>query len=184
MEFEVEAEVQRWSVRLRALIYERGSTVAATERALGWSNGYLGQVLRPGRPALKVEQVLALARFLEVPLPEFFGELYDLRPAGQATGLDPLELVRIIEERARAVAGDVAREELEATRAEQRSTIAHFATRARKMHRRVERARAASERHLRDLLECALSGLVELGGRETVPERAGTPREATRQTGS
>jgi transcriptional regulator with XRE-family HTH domain len=96
-------QVQRWSARLRALMRERELTMAAVERGLGWSHGYLRQVLRPGRPALKAEQVVALAGFLGVSPGEFFGGLYGLVPAEQAEP-KPEQLRRLVEAEVRAAA--------------------------------------------------------------------------------
>jgi hypothetical protein len=63
---------------------ERGRTGRSIERQLGWSTGYLSQILRDGPPALKVEHVLAILEALEVPPPEFFARLYDLAPVAPA----------------------------------------------------------------------------------------------------
>lgn len=98
-------EVRRWSDRLRVLIHERRATLASIERALGLGNGYLRQVLRPGSPALKVEQAFAILEVLNVPREEFLWGLYlgALDEADQA----PPELLRLIDRRARAAAEEV-----------------------------------------------------------------------------
>jgi hypothetical protein len=50
-----EKEIRRWSWRLRDLMREGGRTQRSLEVEAGWGKGYLTQVLRDGRPALKVE---------------------------------------------------------------------------------------------------------------------------------
>lgn len=104
------AGVDSWASALKGLMREKGRTGRSVERALGWSTGYLSQVLRPGPPALKVVHVLDILRELHVPETEFFGRLYspDLAPRAPRDELRDLireEIAAIERQRARDLAG-------------------------------------------------------------------------------
>ncbi|MEM7052620.1 MAG: hypothetical protein AAF604_23350 [Acidobacteriota bacterium] len=71
-------QVMRWSWRLKDLLRERGLTQRWVEGHLGWASGYLSQLLAPGPPALKVQQVLEILTAIEVTPAEFFSGLYGL----------------------------------------------------------------------------------------------------------
>jgi transcriptional regulator with XRE-family HTH domain len=104
---DVAPQIRRWSWRLRDLLREHGRTFREIEEELGWSSGYLSQVLAPGTPALKVEHVLQVLDVLGVAASEFFADLYGLglpvRPeegAGKWT-IDPDQIERAVAEGAR-----------------------------------------------------------------------------------
>lgn len=104
---DVAPQIRRWSWRLRDLLREHGRTFREIEEELGWSSGYLSQVLAPGTPALKVEHVLQVLDVLGVSAAEFFADLYGLglpvRPdegAGRWT-IDPDQIERAVAEGAR-----------------------------------------------------------------------------------
>lgn len=71
MFFMDENETQRLIELLKEAIAKSGRSKREIERALGWSQGYLGSILR-GRIALKVWHVFALARELDVEPLSFF----------------------------------------------------------------------------------------------------------------
>lgn len=104
---EIEAHVRRWAWRLRDLLREHSRTFRSIEAELGWSAGYLSQVLGPGTPALKVEHVLQVLEILAVSPQEYFADLYGLglpvRPAGGAGGwtIDPSQIDRAVADGAR-----------------------------------------------------------------------------------
>jgi transcriptional regulator with XRE-family HTH domain len=101
---EIEAHIRRWSWRLRDLLHERSRTFRSVEAELGWSSGYLSQILAPGTPALKVEHVLHVLDVLGVSAPEFFADLYGLglpvRPEGDGGRwtIDPDQIDRAVAE--------------------------------------------------------------------------------------
>lgn len=64
-------EAQRLLKLLEEAIVQSGRSRRNIERSLGWSQGYLGSLLR-GRIALKVWHVFALARELEIEPLSFF----------------------------------------------------------------------------------------------------------------
>ncbi|MEM7483104.1 MAG: hypothetical protein AAF481_18185 [Acidobacteriota bacterium] len=54
---------------------------------MGWASGYLSQLLAPGPPALKVQQVLEILAAIDVTPAEFFSGLYGLgMPVPGGTG--------------------------------------------------------------------------------------------------
>jgi transcriptional regulator with XRE-family HTH domain len=148
-------EVQRWSARLRAIMRERELSMAAVERGLGWSHGYLRQVLRPGRPALKAEQVLALASFLEVSWADFFAGLYDLQPA--AATPDPAALVQQVEERAYAAGLAAVRKGLAAAAEENRRRVALLFAQVEALRPGADTARSIDPRDVLRLVGRLLS---------------------------
>lgn len=66
-----ENETKRLIELLKEAIAKSGRSMREIERALGWSQGYLGSILR-GRIALKVRHVFALARELGLEPLSFF----------------------------------------------------------------------------------------------------------------
>jgi transcriptional regulator with XRE-family HTH domain len=81
-------EVKRWSHHLRLWMTERGRSQRSVEREVGWGVGYLSQLLRPSPPDLKVRQLLAILRVLQVTPQAFFGGLYSEEDG--ATEMPPL----------------------------------------------------------------------------------------------
>lgn len=71
MIFMDENETQRLIELLKEAVAGSGRSMREIERALGWSQGYLGSILR-GRIALKVWHVFALARELDREPLSFF----------------------------------------------------------------------------------------------------------------
>jgi hypothetical protein len=81
----VEAQIRRWSWRLKDLIRERGRTQRWIEQQRGWATGYMSHLLRPGPPALKVEHVLTILEVIDVSPRDFFFELYALASSAPGT---------------------------------------------------------------------------------------------------
>lgn len=63
---DVSREVQRFSELLRLRIVASGMTQRAVERKLGWSAGYVSQLLR-GNQDLKLKQIYAILKAIGVP---------------------------------------------------------------------------------------------------------------------
>jgi transcriptional regulator with XRE-family HTH domain len=143
-------EIRRWSWRLRDLMREAGRTQRSIERDAGWGKGYLTQVLGEGRPALKVEHVLAILDLLGVSVEDFFGGLYGLHSGAAVAGFDPAAVERLIDRRLEEV--------LSAERAERqrqlesvRGEVAELSNEARL--RTPEEVRALVERAVERELE-------------------------------
>ncbi|MEM7482074.1 MAG: hypothetical protein AAF481_12940 [Acidobacteriota bacterium] len=68
--------VLAWSQMLRTLMREKRRSGRSVEQQLGWSSGYLSQVLGSGSPALKVSHVQDILGALEVAPEEFFARLF------------------------------------------------------------------------------------------------------------
>ena len=82
---DVEAQIRRWSWRLKDLLRERRRTQRWVEQQRGWAIGYMSHLLRPGPPALKVQHVLATLETIDVSPRDFFFELYGLSPGAPGT---------------------------------------------------------------------------------------------------
>lgn len=72
-------ESGRWREALERKIRHAGLTYRDVERKLGTGRDYLRHVLS-GRLELKAKHILGILAALEVPPPEFFGEIYGLVP--------------------------------------------------------------------------------------------------------
>lgn len=69
------ADYREWIVkRLRYLIELRGKSVAAVEKEMGWSRGFLGDALR-GEKRLSLESLLEVLEHLALDPAEFLGGL-------------------------------------------------------------------------------------------------------------
>ena len=139
-------EIRRWSWRLRDLMREGGRTQRSVEVEAGWGKGYLTQVLRDGRPALKVEHVLTILGLLGVAIEDFFSGLYDLHPGPGAVGLDAAAVERMIDRRLDEV--------LSAERAERQRQLERLRA---EIHRLRTGARRRSPQEVREAVEKALS---------------------------
>ena len=159
---------------------EAGRTQRSVEQEAGWGKGYLTQVLRDGRPALKVEHVLTILDLLGVSLEDFFSALYDLHPGPGAVGLDTAAVERMIDRRLDEV--------LSAERAERqrqlerlRAEIARLRTGARRRSPQEvrEAVEAALARELRRLAESAAKEGKKKRPRTRSPEPVAPEREPT-----
>ena len=174
-------EIRRWSWRLRDLMREGGRTQRSLEVEAGWGKGYLTQVLRDGRPALKVEHVLTILDLLGVTIEDFFSGLYDLHP-GRGAGLDATAVERMIDRRLDEL--------LSAERAERQAQLERLRAEIHKLRTGAQRrspqeVREAVEKALaRELLRLAESAAKE--GKRKRPKKPappapepGPPREET-----
>lgn len=73
-------EERRIAGLLRELIVQSGAPLESVERALGWGEGRLRDLL-DGRLRLGVEDVLEVLPLLNITPPDFFAWLYGFEPA-------------------------------------------------------------------------------------------------------
>ncbi len=118
-------EERRIAGLLRELIVQSGAPLESVERALGWGEGRLRDLL-DGRLRLGVEDVLEVLPLLNTTPPDFFAWLYGFEPAGSvpasesgarkadpsATALSQRALDRRFDQSLRAVKNAVSRRRL------------------------------------------------------------------------
>jgi transcriptional regulator with XRE-family HTH domain len=78
-------ESRKWSEALERKIRHAGLSLRDVEQKLGTGRDYLRHVLS-GRLELKAKHILGILAALEVPPPEFFGEIYGLVPPDSLAG--------------------------------------------------------------------------------------------------
>ncbi len=175
---DVESHIRRWSWRLRDLLREHSRTFRSVEVELGWSSGYLSQVLAPGTPALKVEHVLQVLDVLEVPAAEYFADLYGLglpmRPdeePGRWT-IDPGQIDRAVAEGTRRLE--------ERFKAQVQEAVEEMEQRVRSAEQRLRAAPVQVERAAEKAAERALqrlAGEIEIGSEQVRAVAARVVRE-------
>ena len=118
-------EERRIAGLLRELIVQSGASLESVERALGWGEGRLRDLL-DGRLRLGVEDVLEVLPLLNTTPPDFFAWLYGFEAAGSmparesgareadpgATALSQRALDRRFDQSLRAVKNAVSRRRL------------------------------------------------------------------------
>ncbi len=171
-------EIRRWSWRLRDLMREAGRTQRSLELEAGWGKGYLTQVLRDGRPALKVEHVLTILNLLGVTIEGFFSGLYDLHP-GQGAGMDAAAVERMIDRRLDEL--------LSAERAERQRQLERLRAEIQKLRTGAERRspqevrKAVEDALARELRRLAESAAKEGGRKRPKKPAPAAPEESPRE---
>jgi len=90
---DVDHEVQRFSELLRLRIVASGKTQRSVEQMLGWSAGYVSQLLR-GRQDLKLKQILAILATIGATPEDLLADLARPRKPWSPTAGGPADSAR------------------------------------------------------------------------------------------
>jgi transcriptional regulator with XRE-family HTH domain len=166
-------ELARWGLAVKELLRQRGWTQAGVERRIGWTRGYLSQLLAPKPPDLKVRQLLQVFEVIGASFPELFTLLGEVG-AVATPQLPRAEVEEIVDQRVRA---EIERAlELEAAR--RHTEIGQLREQMRRLLRR--RGRVIEADDIQKLVETALvEAIGKLGRPAEEPGRRSTAAETT-----
>lgn len=161
-------ELARWGLAVKELLRQRGWTQAGVERRIGWTRGYLSQLLAPKPPDLKIRQLLQVFEVIGASFPELFILL------GEVGAVPNPQLVRdeveeIVDQRVRAEIGRAV--EIEAAR--RHTEIGQLREQMRRLLRR--RGTLMGPAELQKLVEEALIEAVGRLGRPPADGQAERP---------
>ena len=88
-----EKDLARIRLFLRHHIGEQGLTLRQVEQEIGWGKGYVGALLRGGKP-LRVEQVHQILNAIGVTPEELWDDVYGYRRSAEADILEDLASVK------------------------------------------------------------------------------------------